>query len=57
MIPWIETPDSCFGKNNIPNNEENGSYDYRRKNGFPPFYIPHPAFETVQKRNQKRRNI
>jgi hypothetical protein len=57
MIPRIETPNTYFGKNNIPNNKENGRHDYRRKNSFPTFYILHPAFETVQKWNQKGCNI
>jgi hypothetical protein len=50
MIPWIETPHSYFGKNDIPNNKENCRDDYRRKNSFPAFDILHPVFETVEKR-------
>lgn len=53
MVAWIETPHSYFGKNNIPNNEENCGDDYSRKNCFPSFYIPHPTFETIQKRDEK----
>lgn len=57
MVSWVETPNAYFCKEYIPNNEENCCDDYRRKNGFPSFYIPHSAFETIQKRNQKRRDI
>ena len=57
MVPRIETPHSYFGKNNIPNNEENCRNNYRRKNCFPAFDILHPVFETVEKRDQKGCNI
>ena len=57
MVAWIETPHSYSGENYIPNDKENCCYDYGRKNSLPPFYILHSPFETIQKRNQKRRNI
>lgn len=57
MIPWIKTPHPYFGKNDIPNNKEKCSNNYRRKNSFPAFDIFHPAFETVEKWNKKRCNI
>lgn len=49
MIARIETPNTHFGKDNIPNYEENCGYNYSRKNSFPTFYILHPVFETIQK--------
>jgi hypothetical protein len=57
MVAGIETPNTNFRKNNIPDNKENGRQDYCRKNSFPTFYILHPAFETVQKWNQEGCNI
>lgn len=57
MITWIETPDAYFGKNDVPNDKKNSGNYYGRKNSFPPFDILHPVFETVQKRNDERRNI
>jgi hypothetical protein len=47
VISGIETPNSYFGKNNIPDYKENGGKDYRRKNSFPTFYILHSVFETI----------
>ena len=49
MVTRIETPNSHFGKNDIPNYKENCRQDYGRKNSFPPFDILHPVFETIQK--------
>jgi hypothetical protein len=57
MITRIETPNTNFGENYIPDNKENGRQDYGRKNSFPPFDIPHPAFKTIEKRDEKGRNI
>jgi hypothetical protein len=53
MVTGIETPNANFGKDNIPNDEENSGYNNRGKNCFPPFYIFHPTFETIQKWNQE----
>ena len=47
MVSGIETPNTHFGENYIPDNKENGRENYGRKNGFPSFYILHPAFETI----------
>ena len=57
MITGIKTPNTHFGKDNIPNNIENCRQDYRRKNCFPSFDVLHPVFETIQKRNQKGSDI
>lgn len=57
MVSWIETPNTHFGKNNIPNNKENCRQNYGQKNGFPSFYVLHPVFETIQKWNKKGSNI
>jgi len=57
MVSWIKTPHPDFGKNNIPNDEKKGSYNQSRKNSFPSFYIMHPIFETIKKRNNKGGNI
>ena len=51
MVSRIKTPNAYSCKNNIPNDEEKSSNKYCRKNSFPPLYILHPTFETVQKRN------
>jgi hypothetical protein len=52
MVAGIETPNAYLGKNNIPDYKEYGRQNYSRKNSFPPFYIPHPAFKTIYKWNQ-----
>jgi len=57
MITGIETPNTNFSEDNIPNNEENCRQNDGRKNSFPSFYILHPVFETVQKWNQKGGNV
>jgi hypothetical protein len=53
MIARIETPNPHFGKDNIPHNKENCSNYNGGKNCFPPFYVFHPFFETIKKRNKK----
>jgi hypothetical protein len=50
MIAGIETPNTHFGKDDIPDYEENCGNNYSRKNSFPSFYIPHLVFKTIQKR-------
>ena len=49
MVTGIKTPNTHFGKDDIPNNKENCGQNYRRKNSFPSFYILHPVFKTIQK--------
>lgn len=53
MVARIETPHAYFGKDNVPNNKKSCRDDYRSKYCFPTFDIPHPAFETIQKRDKK----
>jgi hypothetical protein len=49
MVARIKTPNTHFGKDNIPNYKENCRQNYGRKNSFPSFDILHPVFKTIQK--------